>query len=55
MNLVTYNLRSGGTGRLHWSRIIDEFRPGLFLVKETAAPEEHLPPHVLARAAGRFV
>lgn len=53
MNLVTYNLRSGGTGRLHWSRIIGEFRPGLFLVQETVAPEEHLPPHLLAEAAGR--
>ena len=54
MTLVTYNLRSGGTGRLHWSRIIEEFHPDLFFIQETVAPEDHLPPHILAEMAGRF-
>ncbi len=54
MNLVTYNLRSGGKGRGHWTKILDDFRPGLFFVQETVAPEEHLPPHTHAWAAGRF-
>lgn len=54
MNLVAYNLRSGGTGRLHWSRVIDDFRPGLFLVQETVAPEEHLPPMLHPEAAGQY-
>jgi endonuclease/exonuclease/phosphatase family metal-dependent hydrolase len=44
MILVTYNLRSGGKGRVHWTRVLEEFRPDLFLVQETVAPEEHLPP-----------
>ncbi|MDB5350082.1 MAG: hypothetical protein JWN86_1329 [Planctomycetota bacterium] len=44
MILATYNLRSGGTGRSHRARVLDEFRPDLCLVQETVAPEEHLPP-----------
>lgn len=43
MILATYNLRAGGTGRTHWARVLEEIRPDLFLVQETAAPEEHLP------------
>src|SRR5436305_6305129 len=54
MNLVTYNIRSGGTGRSHWSRAIDEFGPDLFLVQETVAPEEHLPPMLHPEASGRY-
>lgn len=44
MILATYNLRSGGTGRVHWTKVLDDFRPDIFLVQETVAPEEHLPP-----------
>ena len=53
VNLVTYNLRSGGTGRVHWAKILEDFRPGLFLVQETVAPGDHLPPHVHDDVAGR--
>jgi endonuclease/exonuclease/phosphatase family metal-dependent hydrolase len=53
MNLVTYNLRSGGTGRVHWSRIIEEHDPDIFLVQETAAPQEHLSHPLLAEASDR--
>ena len=53
MNLVTYNLRSGGTGRVHWAKILEVFRPGLFFVQETVAPEDHLPLPVHADVAGR--
>jgi endonuclease/exonuclease/phosphatase family metal-dependent hydrolase len=42
MTLVTYNLRSGGAARTHWSKVLDELRPDIFLVQETVAPEEHL-------------
>ncbi len=44
MLLATYNIRSGGAGRTHWSKVLGEFRPDIFLVQETLAPEEHLPP-----------
>src|SRR5262249_30100103 len=53
MNLVTYNLRAGGTGRVHWSRVLEDFRADLFLVQESAAPEEHLPPLWHGKSAGR--
>jgi endonuclease/exonuclease/phosphatase family metal-dependent hydrolase len=53
MNLVTYNLRSGGKGRVHWAKILDDFRPSLFFVQETVAPEDHLPLQVYADVAGR--
>jgi endonuclease/exonuclease/phosphatase family metal-dependent hydrolase len=51
--LATYNLRSGGTGRSHWAKILDVFRPDVFLVQETVAPEEHLPPMLFPDVAGR--
>ena len=44
MILATYNLRSGGTGRFHWAKVLEEFRPDIFLVQETVTPQEHLPP-----------
>jgi hypothetical protein len=54
MNLVTYNLRSGGTGRSHWAKILEEFRPVIFLVQETVAPDEHLAPMFHPEMAGRY-
>lgn len=44
MRVVTYNLRHGGSKRNHWQSIFAEFDPELFLVQETYAPREHLPP-----------
>lgn len=55
MNPVTYNLRSGGSGRSHWSRVLGEYRPDIFLVQETVAPEEHLPPSLHPESAGRSI
>jgi endonuclease/exonuclease/phosphatase family metal-dependent hydrolase len=54
MNLVTYNLRSGGTGRSHWAKILEGFRPEIFFVQETVAPQEHLPPMFHPEMAGRY-
>jgi hypothetical protein len=53
--LATYNLRMGGTGRSHWARILEEFRPDIFLVQETVAPEEHLPPLIYPGMWSRYV
>ena len=44
LTLVTYNLRSGGTRRVQWTRALDDFRPDIFLVQEMVAPKEHLSP-----------
>ncbi len=54
MNLVTYNLRAGGAARVHWSRIIEEHEPDLFLVQETVAPSEHLPRLSRSSRSSRF-
>ena len=55
MILTTYNLRSGGARRVHWLRVLEEFRPDIFLVQETVDPREHLPPLFHEEAAGRIV
>jgi endonuclease/exonuclease/phosphatase family metal-dependent hydrolase len=52
--LATYNLRSGGTGRSHWAKVLEEFHPDIFLVQETVAPEEHLPPMLHPNVADRI-
>ena len=44
MKIITYNLRFGGTGKGHWAKILDEHDPDIFLVQESYAPDEHLPP-----------
>jgi exonuclease III len=44
MRIVTYNLRFGGKGRVHWNEIIEEFNPEILLVQESYAPKEHLSP-----------
>lgn len=44
MKIVTYNLRFGGSGKKHWSKIIEDFDPDLFLVQESYPPDDHLPP-----------
>jgi exonuclease III len=54
MILVTYNLRAGGAGRSHWSKVLDELQPDLFLVQETTAPDTHLPPSRLTKLSRRI-
>ena len=43
MKIVSYNLRAGGTGRVHWREIIKRYSPSVLLVQESFPPEEHLP------------
>lgn len=44
MRIITYNLRFGGSGNSHWSKIFEDFAPDVFLVQESYDPIEHLPP-----------
>lgn len=44
MKIITYNLRGGGAGKVHWSKIFDDFDPDVFLVQESYEPSQHLPP-----------
>lgn len=43
MRIATYNLRSGGTNKTHWSKVLGNFDPDLFLVQESYDPVQHLP------------
>ena len=44
MRIVTYNLRGGGSGKVHWSKVFEDLAPDIFLVQESYDPIEHLPP-----------
>jgi hypothetical protein len=44
VRIITYNLRFGGSGNSHWSKIFDDFDPDVFLVQESFEPIQHLPP-----------
>lgn len=44
MQIITYNLRFGGSGKIHWAKILEDFDPDVFLVQESYDPIEHLPP-----------
>jgi endonuclease/exonuclease/phosphatase family metal-dependent hydrolase len=44
MKITTYNMRRGGAGRTHWSRILADHDPDVLLAQETYAPQEHLSP-----------
>jgi exonuclease III len=44
MRIVSYNLRLGGAGNAHWSKVFDEFDPDVFMVQESFEPIKHLPP-----------
>lgn len=42
--LATYNILKGGSYRVHWSKMIEDFGVDLLLVQESYAHHEHLPP-----------
>jgi hypothetical protein len=44
MRVATYNLRKGGSGRVHWARMVEDHAVDLLLVQESYPPDEHLPP-----------
>ncbi len=57
MVIATYNLRAGGRAgrRTQWRRVLDAFRPDLFLIQETRAPADYLEAEVLAQHDERIV
>jgi hypothetical protein len=44
MRIATYNLRKGGSRRVHWLRMVEGHGVDLLLAQESYAPDEHLPP-----------
>jgi exonuclease III len=55
MKIVTYNLEQGGKDFVHWRRVIEVFNPDLFLVQETAPPDQHLRPDEYGDLGSRAV
>lgn len=45
MRIAAYNLLKGGTQRVHWVKLIEEYKVDLLLVQESYPHDEHLPPH----------
>src|SRR5262249_36455089 len=43
MKVATYNLLKGGSQRVHWVRMIEDFDVDLLLVQEPYPHHEHLP------------
>jgi hypothetical protein len=44
VRIITYNLRLGGSSKVHWSKVFDNFAPDVFLVQESYEPIQHLSP-----------
>ena len=44
MKIATYNILKGGSQRVHWIKMIEDFGVDLLLLQESYSTEEHLPP-----------
>jgi exonuclease III len=44
MKIAAYNILKGGSQRVHWLRMIQDYDVDLLLVQESYSPHEHLPP-----------
>jgi hypothetical protein len=55
MKVATYNILKGGSRRIHWVRMIENFRVDLLLVQESYPHGEHLPPLIYRDAGKRSV
>lgn len=44
MKIASYNILKGGSQRVHWIKMIDDFGVDLLLAQESYAHDEHLPP-----------
>lgn len=55
MKVATYNLHKGGSRKVHWVRMVEDFGVDLLLAQETHPPYEHLPPLFYPDAGTRSV
>jgi endonuclease/exonuclease/phosphatase family metal-dependent hydrolase len=53
MKVATYNILKGGAQRVHWVRMIEDFKVDLLLAQESYPHGEHLPPVSYPDAAKR--
>ncbi len=42
--IATYNILKGGTQRVHWVKMIEDYGVDLLLLQESYTPDEHLRP-----------
>lgn len=54
MKIATYNILKGGSQRVHWVKMIEDFGVDLLLVQESYAHHEHLPPLLYPDAVSRL-
>lgn len=55
MKIATYNILKGGSKRVHWVTMIEEYGVDLLLVQESYHPDEHIPPMLYPNFGGRSV
>lgn len=53
MKIATYNLLKGGSQRVHWVRMVEDFGVDLLLVQESYPHHDHLPPLLYPDAGSR--
>lgn len=55
MKIATYNILKGGTQRIHWIKMIEDYGVDLLLVQESYVHDEHLPPLIYPNARSQSV
>lgn len=55
MKIATYNILKGGSQRVHWVKMIEDFGVDLLLVQESYGHDEHLPPLLYPDARNQAV
>jgi endonuclease/exonuclease/phosphatase family metal-dependent hydrolase len=55
VKIATYNILKGGSQRVHWVRMIEDFGVDLLLVQESFPHHNHLPPLLYPDAENRAV
>lgn len=55
MKIATYNILKGGSKRVHWTKMIEDFGVDLLLVQESFPHHEHLPPMLYPDAQSQSV
>lgn len=53
MKIATYNILKGGSQRVHWVRMVEDFGVDLLLVQESFPHHDHLPPLLYPDAENR--
>jgi endonuclease/exonuclease/phosphatase family metal-dependent hydrolase len=55
MKIATYNILKGGTQRVHWIKMIEDYGVDLLFVQESYTHDDHLPPLIYPNARSQSV